>query len=67
MLTAIVKLTCQDRPGIDQDVRRINSNETIDDLIKNGRNVEKLVFSRAIGLVLANSVIIYKNRTILLE
>jgi len=54
-------------PIIDQDVRRINSNESVKDLIRNGRNIEKLVFSKGIGLVLNHSVIIHKNRTMLLE
>lgn len=52
-------------PIIDQDVARINHRDSIDDLIRKGKDVEKLVLSRAIRFHLQRQVLVYNNKTVI--
>lgn len=51
-------------PIIEQDVIRVTHRDSIEDLIYKGRDIEKIVFSRAIKLHLENRILVYGNKTI---
>lgn len=51
-------------PIIDQDIVRISHRDSIDKLIMKGKDVEKLVLSRAILLHLQRRTLVYNNRTV---
>jgi formyltetrahydrofolate deformylase len=44
---------------------RVNHKDSVDDLVRKGKDVEKLVLSRAIGYHLEHRVLIYGNRTVI--
>jgi formyltetrahydrofolate deformylase len=51
-------------PIIEQDVERISHADTADDLIRKGRDIERRVLARAVGLHLAGRVLLNGNRTV---
>jgi formyltetrahydrofolate deformylase len=51
-------------PIIDQDVIRVNHRDTVEELIRKGKDVEKLVLARAVTYHLRRQVLIYNNRTV---
>lgn len=51
-------------PIIDQDVIHISHRDPIDKLVMKGRDVEKLVLSRAILMHIQRRILVYNNRTI---
>ncbi len=51
-------------PIIDQDIIRVSHRDSIDRLIMKGKDVEKLVLSRAILLHLHRRILVYNNRTV---
>src|SRR5580698_7898680 len=56
-----------DGPIIEQDVVRIYHRDTIDDLIQKGRDLEKVVLSRAIRWHVENRVLLYGNKTVVFQ
>lgn len=52
-------------PIIEQDVIRVNYNDSIDDLVRKGEDLEKQVLSKAIWSHINREILIYKNRTIM--
>ena len=54
-------------PIIGQDVVRISHRDTVDDIVRKGRDLEKMVLSRAVRLHLSHRVIRHRNRTIVFE
>ena len=54
-------------PIIEQDVVRISHRDTIDDLTRKGRDLEKIVLARAVRAHLLNRVLVYGNRTVVFE
>jgi formyltetrahydrofolate deformylase len=52
-------------PIIEQDVVRISHKETVDDLIRNGRDLEKVVLSRAVWYHIQRKILVYENRTVI--
>jgi formyltetrahydrofolate deformylase len=52
-------------PIIEQDVIRVNHKDSADDLVRKGKDVEKLVLSRAIRYHLQNQVLVYNNKTVI--
>jgi len=54
-------------PIIEQDVIRVSHSDTVDDLIRKGRDLEKVVLSRAIWHHLNRKILVFKNRTIVFE
>jgi len=52
-------------PIIEQDVIRVNYNDSIDDLVRKGEDLEKQVLSKAIWSHVNREILIYKNRTIM--
>ena len=53
-----------DGPIIEQDVVRIHHRDTVDDLIQKGRDIEKVVLSRAVRWHVENRVLLYGNKTV---
>jgi formyltetrahydrofolate deformylase len=51
-------------PIIEQEVTRINHRDDIPDLIRKGKDLERLVLSRAVRLHLDHRVLIYANKTV---
>ena len=56
-----------DGPIIEQDVVRIHHRDTVDDLIQKGRDLEKLVLSRAIRWHVENRILLYGNKTVVFQ
>jgi formyltetrahydrofolate deformylase len=56
-----------DGPIIEQDVVRISHRDSVDDLIQKGRDLEKVVLSRAVRWHLENRVLLYGNKTVVFE
>ncbi|MEM8868228.1 MAG: formyltetrahydrofolate deformylase [Verrucomicrobiota bacterium] len=54
-------------PIIHQDVTRINHRNTIPDLIRKGKDLEKSVFAQAIRLHLNNRILVYNNKTVVFD
>jgi len=53
-----------DGPIIEQDVVRVSHRDTVDDLVRKGRDLEKVVLSRAVRLHVENRVLVYGNKTV---
>jgi len=51
-------------PIIEQDVIRVSHRQGVDDLVRLGRDLEKIVLSRAIYEHLHHRVLVYKDRTV---
>ncbi len=51
-------------PIIEQDIVRITHKDTVDDLVKKGRDLEKIVLSRAVEKHIQRKVLSYKNKTV---
>ncbi|HET9476333.1 MAG TPA: formyltetrahydrofolate deformylase [Dehalococcoidia bacterium] len=54
-------------PIIDQDVVRVSHRDSVDDLVRKGRDLEKLVLARAVDLHLRNRVVVYGNKTVVFD
>ena len=54
-------------PIIEQDVVHVSHRDTIADFIRKGKDLERLVLSRAVRLHLANRVLTYDNRTVVFK
>jgi formyltetrahydrofolate deformylase len=53
-------------PIIDQDVQRVGHDYSVDDLIRVGRDVERVTLARAVRSHLADRVLVHEGRTIVL-
>lgn len=53
-------------PIIEQDVARVGHEQTADDMVRLGRDVEKLALARGLRFHLEDRVFIHKNKTIVL-
>jgi formyltetrahydrofolate deformylase len=54
-------------PIIEQDVTRISHVDTVDVLIHKGRDLEKIVLSRAVEKHIERKTLTYKNRTVVFQ
>lgn len=54
-------------PIIEQDVVRASHRDSVQDLIRKGRDLEKLVLARAVSFHLANRVLTYENKTVVFD
>jgi formyltetrahydrofolate deformylase len=54
-------------PIIEQDVARASHRDTVDDLVRKGRDLEKVVLARAVDLHLRNRVLVYGNKTVVFD
>src|SRR5205807_566167 len=53
-----------DGPIIEQDVVRVSHRDTVEDLIRKGRDLEKVVLCRAVRLHIESRVLVYGNKTV---
>lgn len=51
-------------PIIEQDVVRVSHRDDVNDLIRKGKDLERVVLARAVRLHLYNRVLVYGNRTV---
>lgn len=56
-----------DGPIIEQDVTRISHREDVVDLIQKGRDLERIVLSRAVRWHLQNRILVYGNKTVVFD
>jgi formyltetrahydrofolate deformylase len=54
-------------PIIEQDVVRVSHRDQVPDLIRKGKDLERMVLARAVRLHLQNRVLVYDNRTVVFE
>jgi len=62
-----VTATLDAGPIIEQDVLRVTHRQSVDDLVRFGRDLEKVVLARAIGSHLRREIIVHKGRTIVFD
>lgn len=56
-----------DGPIIEQGVARISHRDALEDLVEKGRDLEKVVLSRAVRWHIENRILLYGNKTIIFE
>jgi formyltetrahydrofolate deformylase len=54
-------------PIIDQDVARVSHRDGLDEIIQKGRDLEKVVLSRAVRWHLDHRVLVYDNKTVVFD
>jgi formyltetrahydrofolate deformylase len=54
-------------PIIEQDVTRISHRDAVEDLVRKGRDLEKVVLARAVRLHLEDRVLVYGNKTVVFD
>jgi len=56
-----------DGPIIEQGVTRTSHRDSLDDLVEKGRDLEKVVLSRAVRWHIENRILLYNNKTVIFE
>jgi formyltetrahydrofolate deformylase len=56
-----------DGPIIEQGVARISHKDMLEDLVEKGRDLEKVVLSRAVRWHIENRILLYGNKTVIFE
>ena len=56
-----------DGPIIEQDVARVSHRDQIDDLVQKGRDLERIVLSRAVRWRLEHRILVYGNKTVVFD
>ena len=56
-----------DGPIIEQDVVRVSHRDAVSDLVQKGRDLEKVVLSRAVRWHIENRILLYGNKTVVFE
>jgi formyltetrahydrofolate deformylase len=59
-----VTATLDEGPIIEQDVVRVSHRDTVEDMVGKGRDLEKIVLSRAVRWHLENRILAYQNKTV---
>jgi len=59
--------TLDEGPIIEQDVARASHKDSIDDLVRKGRDLEKVVLARAVRWHLDDRVLVYGNKTVVFD
>ena len=54
-------------PIIEQDVARVSHRDQVDDLVQKGRDLERMVLSRAVRWHLEHRVLLYANKTVVFD
>lgn len=54
-------------PIIEQDVVRVNHRDTVADMIREGRDIERVVIARAVRLHLLDRILVAGNRTVVFD
>ncbi len=56
-----------DGPIIQQDVVRVTHRHSVEDLVRKGRDLEKMVLAQAVRWHLSNRVLVYGNKTVVFD
>jgi len=56
-----------DGPIIEQGVERVSHKDALEDLVEKGRDLEKVVLSRAVRWHIENRILLYNNRTVIFD
>src|SRR4029077_6968559 len=56
-----------DGPIIEQDVTRITHRDALEELVKKGRDLEKMVLSRAVSRHIENRILLHGNKTVVFQ
>ena len=56
-----------DGPIIQQDVARVTHRHSVEDLVRKGRDLEKVVLAQAVQWHLGNRVLVYGNKTVVFD
>ena len=59
--------TLDDGPIIEQDVVRASHRDAVEDLVRKGRDLEKVVLARAVRWHLEDRILVYGNKTVVFE
>jgi len=62
-----VTAVLDDGPIIEQDVIRISHRDQLEDLLQKGRDLEKLVLSRAVRWYTDHRILTYGNKTVVFD
>ena len=62
-----VTAALDDGPIIEQDVVRISHREQVEDLVRKGRDLERIVLSRAVAWHLDHRILSYGNKTVIFD
>jgi formyltetrahydrofolate deformylase len=54
-------------PIIEQDVVRVSHRDSVEDLMRKGKDLEKVVLARAVSLHLRHSILVYGNKTVVFD
>lgn len=54
-------------PIIEQDVARVSHRDSVPDLVRKGRDLEKVVLARAVDLHLRRRIVVYGNKTVVFD
>ena len=54
-------------PIIEQDVARVSHRDSVEDLLRKGRDLEKVVLARAVDLHVRHGVLVYGNKTVVFD
>jgi formyltetrahydrofolate deformylase len=54
-------------PIIEQDVVRVSHRDSVQDLIRKGKDLEKVVLARAVSLHLRHRILVYGNKTVVFD
>jgi formyltetrahydrofolate deformylase len=54
-------------PIIQQDVARVTHRHSVEDLVRKGRDLEKMVLAQAVRWHLENRVLVYGNKTVVFD
>jgi len=54
-------------PIIEQDVVRVSHRDSVEDLIRKGKDLERVVLARAVSLHLAHRILVYGNKTVVFD
>jgi len=56
-----------DGPIIEQDVVRVNHKDSLEDFIRKGKDIEKVVLARAVKWHLEDKILVYNGKTVVFE
>ncbi|NOT14227.1 MAG: formyltetrahydrofolate deformylase [Methylotenera sp.] len=54
-------------PIIEQDIERISHRDQVEDLIQKGRDLERIVLSKAVRWHIENRILLYANKTVIFD
>lgn len=54
-------------PIIDQDTVRVSHRDSLDDLVRKGQDLERIVLSRAVKWHLESKILVYNNKTVIFD